>query len=423
MKYALHRKSHISISTRIPLPDGDNIHRSTTDTYCESVTENNTNDTISSKVSEFGVLELEHQLPPQPHVDQPAAASAVTQGKNVGDATSDPPPVPSIATYGDSNTSQVSSLSHSNQVVCSSTAQPNHHACTSPPVCTSHDHTPAQSPGTVGYCTGITMSHADKDSSYSPADSHSSSESLEQAVLSPVEDPTSSPGSEGTGSSPNNVSHNDFQFQNNTSPQSTDCGAFTGASPSPLNSSSTSMCGDVNLSSCANLQAVNPGLHAVAALDSLQQDHQTSDIMSQGFSDLNFNFSCCTIPCDAAPTLSASNPEYTPNYLMPGAQSLMFDDPSNHCDPIMQQVLGDTDIMDGEFNPRLYANDAMGSDHDWSKSMESAYLPQCHTNFAARSAIPESGGDRCSWYQPKTSYSDSINEANHEVHDILQQFM
>ena len=179
------------------------------------------------------------------------------------------------------------------------------------------------------------------------------------------------------------------------------------------------LCGDVNLSSCANLQAVDPGLHAVAALDSLQQDHQTSDIMSQGFSNLDFNFSCCTIPCDAAP----SNPEYTPNYLMPGAQSSTFNDPSNHCDPLMQQVLGDTDIMDGEFNLELYANDAMGSDCDWSKSMESAYLPQCHTNFAARSAIPESGGDHCSWYQPKTSYSDSINEANHEVHDILQQFM
>ena len=395
---------------------------------CESTTENNSSSNISSKNSQLGVLNPEQQLPSQPQVDQPVAASAVTQGKNGGSASSDPPPVSSIATYGDSHTSQVSSLSHSHQVVCSSTAQPNHSTCNSPPVCVSHDHTQAQSLGTVGCCTCITTSHADKDSSYSPADSHShsGSEKLEQAVLSPVEDPTSSPGSGDAESSPNIATHKDFQFQNNASPQSTDCGAFTGATHSPLNSS-TFMCGDVNPSSCANLQAVDPSLHAAAAL---QQDHQTSNILSQRFSDLNFNFSCCTIPCDAAPTLSASNPEYTPNYLMPGAQSLMFNDPSNHCDPIMQQVLGDTDIMDSEFNLGLYANDAMASDCDWSKSMESAtpysLSPQCHTNFAACSVnIPESG-DRCSRYQPKTSHSDSIsniNEANHEVHDILQQFM
>ena len=327
--------------------------------YCESSTENNSSSDISSKVSQFGVLDPEHQLPPQPQVDQPVAASAVTQGKNVGGASSDPPLVSSITTYGDSDTSQASSLSHSIEVVCSSTAQPNHSTCNSPPMCASHDHTQAQSLGGVGCCTSITTSHADKDSSYASADSHSGSKKHEQAVLSLVEDPTSSPGSGNTESSPNNVAHKDFQFQNNASPQSTDCGA----THSPLNSSST----------------------------------------------------------------STSNPEYTPNYLMPGAQSLMFNDPSNHCDPIMQQVFGDTDIMDGEFNLRLYANDAMGSDCDWSKSVKSAtpysLSPQCHTNLSACSAIPESVGDRCSWYQPKTSHSDSINEENHEVYDILQQFM
>ena len=400
---------------------------------CESTTESNSSSDISSKVSQLGVLDPEHQLPPpQPQVDQRTctAASAVTQGKNEGGASSDPLPVSSIAAYGDSDTSQVSPLSDSHEVVCSSTAQPGHGACTSPPVCISHDHTPAQSPGTVGYCADITTSHADKDSSYSPVDSRSTSESLEQAVLSPVEDSTSSPGSGGTGSSPNKVSHKDFQVQTNTNSQSTDSGLFTGATHSPLNSSSTSMCGGVNLSSCANLQAADTSLHAAAALDPLQQDHQTSNILSQGFSDLDFNFGC-TIPCDAAPT--ASNPEYTPNYLMPGAQSLMFNDLSDHSDPIMQQVLGNTDIMDGELNLGLYANEGVVSDCDWSKSMESAIpyyslSPQCHTNFTAYQYsvnIPESG-DRCSWYQPKTSHSDSIsnfNEVNHEVHDILQQFM
>ena len=474
VKYALDRKTHISISTRSPalaVADGDSIHRSTTSkksketmtkssaeevlkgiklpdaifkavllsrvreratlaanvdntaACCESTTESNSScSNISSKVSQ---LDPEHQLPPpQPQVDQPTctAASAITQGKNEGGATcsSDPPPVSSIAAYGDSDTSRASSLSDSHKVVCSSTAQPGHGACTLPPVCISHDHTPAQSPGTVGYCADITSSHADKDSSCSPVDSHSTDE---QAVLSPVEDPTRSAG--GTGSSPNNK---DFQVQTNTNSQSTDSGLFTGATHSPINSSSTSVCGGVNLSSCANLQAADTSLHAVAALDLLQQDHQTSNILSQGFNDLDFNFGC-TIPCDAAPT--ASNPEYAPNYLMPGAQSLTFNDLSDHSDPIMQQVLGDTDIMDGDLNLGLYANGAIISDYDWSKSMESAtpyysLSPKCHTNFTTYSVnIPESG-DRCLWYQPKTSHSDSIsdfNEANHEVHDILQQFM
>ena len=478
MKYALHRKTQISISTRSPalaVADGDSIHHSTTSkkskettksstkevlkgiklpdaifkavllsrvrecatlaadidntAACyESTTESNSSSDISSKVSQLGVLDPEHHLPPQPQVDQPTctAASAMTQGKNEGSATcsSDPPPVSSIAAYmyGDSVTSQVSPLSNSHKVVCSSTAQPGHGACTSPPVCIPHDHSPAQSPGTVGYCTDITSSHADKDSSYSPVDSHSTSESDEQAVLSPVEEPTSSPGSGGTGSSPNNASHKDFQVQTNMNSQSTDRGLFTGATHSPINSNSTSMCGGVNLSSCANLQAADTSLHAVAALDPLQQDYQTSNILSQGFGDLDFNFGC-TIPCDAAPT--ASNPEYAPNYLMPGAQNLTFNHPSNHCDPIIQQALGDTDIMDGKFNLGLYANDAMVSDCDWSKSMESAtytngLLPQCHTNFVAYSAIPESSGDCCLWYQPKMLHS---NEASHEVHDVLQQFM
>ena len=281
VKYGLHRKTHISISTRSPalaVADGDSVHVSTTSKKNkETTTKLSTEEVLKgikppdaifkavllSRAREHAALVpdmdhtaaccksstknnqslgLECQLPPQPQVDQPVAASAVTQGKNVGGASSDPQPASSIATYSDSDTSQASSLSHSCKVACSSTAQPGHSACTSPPVCASHDHTPAQSPGTIGCCTGITMSHADKDSSYSPADSHSSSESLEQAVLSPVEDPTSSPGSGGTGSSPNyNVSHNDFQFQNNVSPQSTDCGAFTGAIHSPLNSSSTSV--------------------------------------------------------------------------------------------------------------------------------------------------------------------------------------
>ena len=135
VKYALDRKTHISISTRSPalaVADGDSVHRSTTSkksketmtkssakevlkgiklpdaifktvllsrvreratlaanvdntAACyESTTESNSSSDISSKVSQLGVLDPEHQLPPQPQVDQPTytAASAVTQAKN-----------------------------------------------------------------------------------------------------------------------------------------------------------------------------------------------------------------------------------------------------------------------------------------------------------------------------------------------------
>ena len=175
MKYGLHRKAHISRSPALAVADGDNVHHSTTSKKREEVTTESSTEEVPkgtkvpdaifkavllSRVRERAALAVpdtdhtaaccksiastennssldpEHQLPPpQPQMDQPVAASAVTtQGKN--------------ATH--------------------------------------------------------------KASSYSPVDSHSTSESDEQAELSPIEDPTSSSGSGGTGSSPNNVSHNDF---------------------------------------------------------------------------------------------------------------------------------------------------------------------------------------------------------------------
>jgi hypothetical protein len=163
------------------------------------------------------------------------------------------------------------------------------------------------------------------------------------------------------------------------------------------------VCSGVNLSSQANHTTVDTSLPTVAALDPLWQDHQISSVsnMSQGLSDLDFNFSCCTIPCDGAPIAAEYSPNYLEAELMPGAQSLTFSDPSDHCDPTMQQVLGDVDILDGEFNLEL---NAMASDLDWSNSLP----PQCHANFA-----------------PCSDGISNINdiEANHEIHDILQQFM
>ena len=182
------------------------------------------------------------------------------------------------------------------------------------------------------------------------------------------------------------------------------------------------MCSGVNVSS---YYTVDTSLHAVtvsmnstllaSVLDPFQNDCQTSNVLSQGFCDLDFNFPDCTFPSD-----TPSNSEYAPNLeeLMPGIQS---NDPSNPCDPIVQQMLGDIDIMDGDFNLKL---NAIASDPNWSKSMESATCDLSpHTNFAACSIIPESG-DHCSWYLPQTSHTDTCDhELNHEVHDILQQFM
>jgi hypothetical protein len=156
----------------------------------------------------------------------------------------------------------------------------------------------------------------------------------------------------------------------------------------------------------------------VAALDPLRQDHQPSSVLSQGFSDLDVNFSCCTIPCDAAPihVANASDCEYSPSYLeaelMPGAQSLTFNDPSNHCDPITQQVLGDVDILDGKFNPEL---NAVASGLDWSNNNN--LPPQCHTNFFVPCSETISNINEL-----MPGCQDDI-EVNHEIHDILQQFM
>ena len=87
----------------------------------------------------------------------------------------------------------------------------------------------------------------------------------------------------------------------------------------------------------------------------------------------------------------------------------------------MQQILGDIDIMGSDFNLEL---NSMASDPNWSKSMESATCGLSpHTNSAACSIITESV-DHSSWYLPQTSHIDICDhELNHEVHDILQQFM
>ena len=100
--------------------------------------------------------------------------------------------------------------------------------------------------------------------------------------------------------------------------------------------------------------------------------------------------------------------------MMPGTQNLSLNDPSNHCDPIMQQVLGDIDIMNNGFN--LEVGNSMASDPNWCKSSSMyncSFQPQ--TNFLA-SIIPD----------PESLQRDPnimTNELNHEVHDILQQFM
>ncbi len=463
MKYSVHRKQHISASTRVSdraVADGDSLHSTTSknnketitkpnaevlkglklpdaifkavllkrareqatlvpnvdnDACCESTTENNSKGgSISSKDSQLRVMDPEHQLPPpKPQVDQ-SVAVIMTQGKAVGGASSGPLPVSSITTHGDSDTSQAPSLSHN--VVFSNIAQPSH--TNSPPACTSNDLTRGQS-DTVGDChTDIRRSHSDQDSSLSPSDSHSSSDNLEHAALTPTEDHTSSSESD---FSPNHVPHKDFQFQNNTNPQSTDCGTFImGAAHSLLSSTSTSMCSGVDLSSQVNHTAVDTSLPTVAALDPLRQDHQPSSALSQGFSDLDVHFSCCTIPCDPAPihVANASDCEYSPSYLeaelMPGAQSLTFNDPSNPCDPITQQVLGDVDILDGKFDPELNAM-AMASGLDWSNNKN--LPPQCHTNFFASCSESISNIDEL-----MAGCQDDI-EVNHEIHDILQQFM
>ena len=50
--------------------------------FCESTTENNSSSDISSKVSQLGVLDPEHQLPPQPQVDQPTCTAAFVSNRD-----------------------------------------------------------------------------------------------------------------------------------------------------------------------------------------------------------------------------------------------------------------------------------------------------------------------------------------------------
>lgn len=101
---------------------------------------------------------------------------------------------------------------------------------------------------------------------------------------------------------------------------------------------------------------------------------------------------------------------------MPGTQNLMPNDLNNPSDPLLQQVLGDTHIMDGNFNLN-----GMASDLNWSKSEESTDFSS-HANIAACTTIPAGFRDHCLWCLPQKSHT-TADQSNHEIHDILQQFM
>ena len=135
--------------------------------------------------------------------------------------------------------------------------------------------------------------------------------------------------------------------------------------------------------------------------------------MPQGFYNLtlppNFDFPAYTFPCDAS-----NNPkyEYVTNLeeSVSGTQNLTFE---NLSDPVMQQVLDDMDIMD-DFN--FNASAVTESAPCWNKSMEST----SHANSVPCSAIPEASD--CLPQSEIQTYL-STNKSNHEIQDILQQFM
>ena len=102
---------------------------------------------------------------------------------------------------------------------------------------------------------------------------------------------------------------------------------------------------------------------------------------------------------------------------MPGVQNLIPNDLNNPSDPLIQQVLGDTDIMDGDFNLN-----GMALDLNWSKSEESVDFSP-HANITACTTIPAGFSDHCSWCLPqKSQCHTTADQSNHEIHDILQQF-
>ena len=149
------------------------------------------------------------------------------------------------------------------------------------------------------------------------------------------------------------------------------------------------------------------------ALVPVQDDSQALDVSPQGFYNFtlptNFDFPTCTFPYDAP-----DNPKY--KYVtnleesVSGTQNLMFEKLS---DPVMQQVLDDMDIM-GDFN--FNASAVTESAPCWNKSMEST----SHANSVPCSAIPEASD--CLPQSELQTYL-STNKSNHEIQDILQQFV
>ena len=255
-------------------------------------------------------------------------------------------------------------------------------------------------------------------SASSPVSIATSSEDVEQVDKFRSESQTSSPSRfRHPDSPPDNVhvADEDFQFHNITRPQSTNCGSLFSETLSPLESTSASSCSGVSISGHQDVDST--GLPTAVALDPfLWEGHQTSNISSQRSCDPDFNFHSCTAPCVDAPSNSTefNNMPNLEELMLPGTQSLMLNDPSSHGDPITQQVLGDIDIMNNDFN--LEVGNSMASDPSGSKSSSMyscSFLPQ--TNFLA-SIIPDSES-------LQRDPSIMTNELNHEVHDILQQFM